>query len=104
MDVREKIMFKIMEISKKERFNSKILERASPFKKIREGYIKILSSFLTGISPFMFEENKNSRKYSQKKKMETLKIIELHFEKIFRDYLRNIKGKYPENVWKIENN
>ena len=59
----------------------------------------MLSSFWPGISLFMFKENNNT--YSQEKKLKTLKIIEMRFEKIFRDYLKNVKQKYPENVWKI---
>ena len=94
--VKEMIMFKIKEISKKERFNSEILERASPFKEIRDGYIKMLSSFWPGIPLLMFEENNNSKKYSQERKMETLKIIEKKFEENFRDYLKGVKQKYPE--------
>ena len=95
------IVLKIKEICKKRGFNSKILERASPYKEIRDGYLKMLSSFFTGIPLFMFEEN-NNKKYSQERKIEILRIIEKDYEKIFDDYLEEIKQKYPENIWKIE--
>lgn len=112
IDVNDKLLFKIKEISKQEEFDATIFDsRASPSKltklrkEIREGYIKIVSSFWPGIPLFMFENN-NSKKYSQERKMETLKIIEMRFEEIFRDYLREIKDKYKdqESIWKIESN
>ena len=116
IDVNDKLLFKIKEISKQEEFDVTIFDsRASPSKltklrtklrkEIREGYIRIISSFWPGIPLLMFEENND--RYSQEEKLKMLKIIEMRWEKIFRDYLRNIKEKYPkypENVWKIETN
>jgi len=108
MDVNDRLLFKIKEISKQEGFDSTIFaSRASPSKlkkEIREGYIKILSSFWPGIPLLMFEENNN--RHSQEEKLKMLKIIEMRWEKIFRDYLRNIKDKYKnqETIWKIKNN
>ncbi|PIV14090.1 hypothetical protein COS44_00930 [bacterium (Candidatus Gribaldobacteria) CG03_land_8_20_14_0_80_36_40] len=108
MDVNDRLLFKIKKISKQEGFDSTIFaSRASPSKlkkEIREGYIKILSSFWPGIPLLMFEENNN--RHSQEEKLKMLKIIEMRWEKIFRDYLRNIKDKYKnqETIWKIKNN
>ena len=108
MDVNDRLLFKIKKISKQEGFDSTIFaSRASPSKlkkEIREGYIKILSSFWPGIPLLMFEENNN--RHSQEEKLKMLKIIEMRWEKIFRDYLRNIKDKYKnqETIWKTKNN
>lgn len=102
---------KMKEMCKKEKFNSEIFDsRVVPpkwcskwWKKIRESYIKMLSSFIGEKPFFIFENNKNSKKYSEKNKEKTAKDIEICFEGILKEFLRDIKRKYKKNIWRIKN-
>ncbi len=106
MDVKWNILLKTKEVCKQREFDQNIFDsRAPPSKmkrEIREEYMKMLSSFLSVIPLFMFEDNNNSKKYPQEKVMKTLRIIEKDYEKTFGDYLEGIKRRYPEDIWKIK--
>ncbi|MBZ9572620.1 hypothetical protein KJA17_00275 [Patescibacteria group bacterium] len=108
-NLRENILLKVPKICEDEEVDPRIFDaRAGPQedseemkkakKKIREGY----SEFLTGISFHLIENFYNHNWGYPKEVVKNMeKVIERCFEGGFKNYLRDMKERYPEEIWKI---
>ncbi len=110
MNLRENILPRMPEICGDEGVDPRIFDsRAGPEEdsdtkeikeKIRKGYVE----FLGGIAFDMAEKfYGNGTGYPRRVKERMEKIIERCFEGGLRGYLQDIKQKYPEEIWKLEN-
>ncbi len=109
MNLRGNVLSKVPKLCENEKVDSRIFDpRAAPHgdpnarkdkQKIKEGYIELIGRIPFHIIEDFYDHGKGYPKEVEEKMR---KNIETCFEGSFRNYLRDVKEKYPKKVWKIK--